>query len=250
MKKHRYQSNAEFVTFVLSFAFKAIVYCLFMVAGPLYAAQSFSLGATINGSGWNGDNRSTGTRFESNKGGQFALSGSYRRDKFYTGVNLQGGDYTFADDAPDQITSLGTISSNNTVVEHNELDLLAGYYFWPNVSLFLDLKGVTSKWSNGYLQNLTGLGVGVSAFRALKPDWIVFGSLGFVNGDIKEKDKSRLGRGSSNALVLGTVYTLKPRQHLNFGIKLRNYEFDYDNGQDQRYSINALFIGYNHVFDW
>ncbi|MCP4387095.1 MAG: hypothetical protein GY802_02285, partial [Gammaproteobacteria bacterium] len=55
------------------------------------AAKSLSVGTTVNGSNWKGDNGSGNSDFESDRGGQLAASVSYRVDKFYTGLNLQGG---------------------------------------------------------------------------------------------------------------------------------------------------------------
>ena len=64
-------------------------------------------------------------------------------DKLYTAINLQNGRYQLDDVAPNQFTSGGRVASNNIDIQQHELDVLAGYYFWETVSLFLDLKGVS-----------------------------------------------------------------------------------------------------------
>lgn len=216
------------------------------------AAQSLSVGATVNGSSWEGDNGAGNSDFESDRGGQFAASINYRVDKFYTGLNLQGGSYDFGSDAPSQFASNGTATSSDTKVEHSDFDLLAGYYFWPNISLFLDLKVTHSEWRDtGYEQAFSGLGFGVSGFHPLNDKWLLFGSFGFVNGEIDDNDDSSShGDGTSTALVGGAVYRLDQANTFNFGLKLRNYDFEFDDGNEQEYSLNGLFFGYNHTFNF
>ena len=215
-----------------------------------HAAQSLSIGATINGSNWKGDNGSGNSNFESDRGGQLAASINYRVDKFYTGLNLQGGTYDFGSDAPTQFTSKGTLASSDVKLEHSDFDLLVGYYFWSNISLFLDLKVTHSEWrDSGYEQAFSGLGFGVSGFHPINDKWVLFGSFGFVNGDLDDDDDtSSHGDGTSTALIGGAVYRLDKSNTINFGLKLRNYEFDFDDGNDQEYSLNGLFFGYNHTF--
>ncbi len=217
----------------------------------LQADNSVSLGVTLNGAEWSGDNGPGRSSFSSTEGGQFGLSANVRLDKFYVGVSLQGGNYDFGSDAPDQFTSNGVATANNTEVKHTDLDILAGYYFWPQVSLFVDLKGAGSRWkSNDYKQSYGGLGLGVSAFHPLNTDWILFGSLGFVNGEVKDNDVSNLGDGKSSALIVGSAYTIEKNQHLNFGFRFRKYDFDFDDGNQQDFPLNGIFVGYTHTFRW
>lgn len=222
------------------------------IAPAGHAARNLSLGITMNGSGWEGDNGSGNSDFESDRGGQFAASINYRVDKFYTGLNLQGGTYDFGSDAPSQFTSRGSLTSDDVKVEHSDFDLLFGYYFWSNVSLFLDLKVTHSEWRDtGYEQAFSGLGIGVSGFHPIDDKWVLFGSFGFVNGDLDDdEDRSSHGDGASSALVGGAVYRIDKSNSINFGIKLRNYNFDFDDGNEQEYTLNGLFFGYNHTFDF
>ena len=202
------------------------------------------------GTGWEGDNGSVSSSFASSKGGQLAFTAAYAVDKFYVGINLQNGQYQFDNTAPDQFTPGARISSSNVEIQQQELDLLAGYYFWESVSLFLDLKGVSNTWSStNYKQNFGGLGLGATAHLPLNTDWTGFGSLGFVGrGEVKDDNKVKVGEGSSGALELGAIYRLADNSTLNMGIKFRNYRFDYLDNTTQDYSVNALFVGYNHVF--
>ncbi len=244
MNKIMNNINTRFAVFAL------LLMLAYVPAGQ--AAKSLSVGATVNGSNWKGDNGSGNSDFESDRGGQFAASVNYRFNQFYTGLNLQGGTYDFGSDAPSQFASNGTATSRDVKVEHSDLDLLAGYYFWPNISLFLDLKVTHSEWRDtGYEQAFSGLGLGVSGFHPINDKWVLFGSFGFVNGDIDDDDdKSSHGDGTSTALVGGAVYRLDQSNTFNFGIKLRNYEFDFDDGNEQEYSLNGLFFGYNHTFNF
>lgn len=231
---------------------KAFVFLISVFTSfSLQAENSVSLGVTLNGAEWSGDNGSGRSSFSSTEGGQFGLSANVKLDRFYVGISLQGGEYSFNSDAPDQFTSKGTVAVSDAKVEHSDFDLLAGYYFWPQVSLFVDLKGAGSKWkNNGYEQTFGGLGLGISAFHPLNQDWLLFGTLGFVNGEIKDNDVSDLGDGKSSALILGSVFTLDKNQHLNFGFRFRKYRFDFDDGNEQDFTLNGVFVGYTHIFRW
>ena len=215
-----------------------------------FSDQRITLGAKLLGAGWQGDNGAGSSSFNSDEGGQLAFSASYTQNKFYAGISLQGGDYTFSGIAPDQFTQSGRNSSSNVEIEHQELDLLAGYYFWEKISLFVDIKGVSNTWSNdSYKQDFSGLGVGVSGYFPINTNWTGFGTLGFVgNGDVKDSSKAKVGEGRSGALELGATYRLKENSTINVGLKFRNYHFEYLDSTSQTYSINALFVGYNHVF--
>lgn len=217
----------------------------------LQAENSVSLGVTLNGARWSGDNGSGRSTFSSTEGGQFGLSANVNLDRLYLGLSLQGGEYSFNGDAPDQFTAAGPVTASDTPVKHSDFDLLAGYYFWPRVSLFVDLKGAGSRWqNNGYEQSFGGLGLGVSGYHPINQNWLLFGSLGFVGGSIKDNDDSDLGDGRSRSLVLGAVYSIEKDQHLNFGFRFRKYRFDFDDGNHQDYTLNGIFLGYTHIFRW
>lgn len=217
----------------------------------IYAQSNLSLGVILNGSGWSGDNGPGNSDFESDAGGQFGLNVNYSRDRFYVGLSLQGGEYRFDNTGPTQFTSSGEIATSNVRVEHSDVDLLAGYYFWQRISLFIDLKTVSSEWlNNNYKQSFSGLGFGVSAFHPLNNKWTLFGSLGFVGGTIEQGDSTNLGDAGSAALSIGANFSMTKNDYLNMGLKFRNYLYDYDDGNEQEYSLNGIFVGYNHVFSF
>ncbi len=220
-----------------------------LLSHPVRAAESISVGVKLLGAGWQGDN-GTGNTFESDKGSQFALNASYRLDRFYTGLNLQGGEYEFSGGTPDQFTTTGRIPAGSGVIEQNDFDLLVGYYVWPQVSVFLDIKAVSNNWrNNSYEQTFSGLGLGVTGFFPHNEYWTFYGAFGFVSdGDIKDSNDNIVGSGDNTALELGAVYALDNSNHINMGFKFRDYAFTHNNGSKQDYSVNALFVGYTHTF--
>ena len=228
------------------------IFSFFLILTSTAQAQSnLSLGVVLNASAWNGDNGTGQSDFNSDEGGQLGFSISYNKQRFYTGLSLQGGDYQFDRTGPKQFTSSGNEDTQNVKVSHSDFDLLAGYYFWDNISLFVDLKAVSSKWlNNDYEQSFSGLGVGISGYKALNAQWTLYGSLGFVGGEINEPDDVKLGDAVSNAFIFGANYTLSKNDRLSMGLKIRNYLFEYDDGSEQEYSLNGLFVGYNHVFSF
>lgn len=234
---------------------KKIIYiCLLLIptiifSGSLAAEQRLILGAKLLGSGWQGSNADAST-FSSDSGGQFAGNIAWQSNKFYAGLNLQNGNYEFTDTAPDQLTFSGSVPAGTEQIQQSEMDLLVGYYFWSQVSVFMDIKSVSNQWqSNQYEQSFGGLGLGVSGFNSLNNDWTLFASLGFVSGDLKNKNGKKIGNGNSSALEVGLVYVLSDVDSLNLGIKLRSYEFKSNAGIQQNYDINALFVGYTYAFN-
>lgn len=225
-------------------------FCLLvMMSASVHAQNNLSLGVVLNASNWSGDNRPSDTHFKSDSGGQLGFSISYSRDRFYTGLSLQGGDYEFDNTGPEQFRSDGNVETQKVKVSHSDFDLLAGYYFWDKISLFVDLKAVNSKWlNNEYEQSFAGLGFGISGYRPLSEKWTLYGSLGFVGGTIQETDDTELGDGVSNAFIIGANWSMTKNDRLSMGLKVRNYLFEYDDGSEQEYSLNGLFVGYNHVF--
>ncbi len=222
---------------------------LLLMAAPAQAS-SLSLGVTLNGTGWSGDNSSGNSHFESDQGGQLGFSLSYSQDRWYVGLSLQGGEYEFSQTAPTQFRASSTQPVQNTNVKHSDFDLLAGYYVWDRISLFIDLKAVGSQWQNNdYEQGFGGLGLGVAGYHPLNEDWTLYGSWGVVGGKISEKNDVEIGDASSSALTIGASYKLNPLDRLSMGLKLRGYQYDFDNGESQTHDLNGIFFGYNHVFE-
>jgi len=214
------------------------------------ADQRLTFGAKLLGAVWKGDNGAGGTDYESNEGGQFGLNVSYKIGDFFTGLNLQRGEYDFNNRAPDKFTPAGRVSNTSVKIQQTDVDLLFGYYFWSQVSLFVDIKNVTNNWlDDPYSQNFLGIGLGTSGYIPINDRWTLFGSFGFIgSGEIKDNNDVKVGEGSSWALEVGTIYTINERHFVNAGIKTRNYSFEYLDSSKQDYNINAIFIGYNYSF--
>ncbi|MGD8591621.1 MAG: hypothetical protein PVF82_02250 [Gammaproteobacteria bacterium] len=241
-----------------------ILSCLAVItslsAPVAFAQQSLGLGAKLLGSTWKGDNVDSGTEFESTNGSQFGFNLVYQYNRFYTGFNFQGGEYKFKDDAPDKIYNVTKQPSRDLKINRGEADILVGYYFWPKVSLFLDLKSITNEWNDddpdtdNYATQFLGVGFGVSGFIPLNDNWMLFGSFGIVPGgtirQIKGYNQGEIGNGDSGALEFGATYNFNRNNRLNFGLKSQwqNYEFDNLARSEQKHQVGSFFIGYNYLF--
>ena len=228
-----------------------VLLILLIYGNAVHADNRLTFGVKLLGAGWNGENSSGGSDFESDKGGQFAANVAYKINDFYVGLNVQQGEYEFKGDAPDRLSIFGRFTSNNVTIKQTDIDLLFGYYFWPQISLFVDIKSVTNDWkSEPYQQTFTGLGLGASGYIPVNDKWTLFGSIGFIGkSDIDDNTDNKVGDGTSYAIEIGTVYTLNANNFLNFGVKTRHYEFEFRDSSKQNYDINAVFIGYNYSFD-
>jgi hypothetical protein len=233
------------------------------LAAQAQSPMSLGLGVKLLGSQWKGDNVDSGTSFESTNGGQFGLNLVFQKGRFYTGFNFQSGNYKFKDNTPDQISKTGSTytvtPTQDATIKRGEADILAGYYIWPRVSLFLDIKSISSEWDDknqntkNYGMDFLGLGLGVSGFIPLNEQWTLFGSLGVVpNGTVKQRngDKADLGSGSSGALEFGSIFNITPQQRINFGLKSQWQDFKFDSTPaiEQKHQLTSIFLGYNYVF--
>ena len=255
-------------TKTLTISFLIVTASLFAHSGAAQSAattspMSLGLGVKLLGSQWKGDNVDSDTTFESSNGGQFGLNLVFQKGRFYTGLNLQSGDYKFKDDAPDQISKTDSTYSKTPVqditIKRGEADILVGYYFWPKVSLFLDIKSISNVWddkdpdTDNYATEFLGLGLGVSGFIPLNEQWTLFGSFGVVpSGTIKQKngDNNEIGNGNSGALEFGSIFNITNQHRINFGLKSQwqNYKFDNDQSDEQKHQLASVFLGYNYVF--
>jgi hypothetical protein len=210
---------------------------------------SFSLGAKIIASNWDGTNSSSGTEYEQTEGGQFGWNLGLQKGRFYAGLSLQGGEYNFSGDGPDQVTVLNTVKVTNVKVTRSEYDLIAGYYFWDSISFFLDIKSVVNEHDkNNYEQKFTGIGIGISGSWPINDDVSLYGSFGFLtSADVLANDK-KVGSVDSSALEFGAVFRVANSHRLNVGLKAQGQEYSFNNGSTQRHNVSGLFFGYNYLF--
>lgn len=223
---------------------------LSLPANAAFASDSgISVSVRLMGGGWSGKNKTSGTDFKSDDGGQAGLNVAYQNGNFYTGLNLQGGEYTFEKDTPDQVSRAGTTGITNDKISHSELDLVFGYYLTRYFSLFFAIKGVSDTWeSNQHKQEFGGVGLGAAGFWPITTDWTLYGSIGAVpSGDIKTNGEV-IGEGKSSALDIGAQYHFSGGHRLTFGVKRSNYVYKYDSGDEQTHSIGGIYAGYTYAF--
>ncbi len=210
---------------------------------------NISLGLKLLSSNWKGSNTDAGTDFERNAGGQFAWNVGLQKDRYYAGLSLQGGSYNFVGNGPDQVTASTSTPVTNVNIQRSEVDLIAGYYFWDNISLFVDIKSVQNKFDkNNYKQNFSGIGVGVAGAWQLNKSWSLYGTFGFVGkGDLKV-NASVVGSANSAALEFGGIYRLSDSHRFNIGFKNQAQKYTFNNGDSQTHNFGGLFVGYNYLF--
>lgn len=212
------------------------------------SGMSFSIRSM--GGNWTGKNKTSGTDFEADKGGQTGLAAVYQNGDFYTGLNLQGGQYTFNGQAPDQVSQSGTTAISDDKITHSELDLVFGYYLTRYFSLFMDIKGASDTWqSNQHKQDFSGVGLGVTGFWPINDNWTLYGSLGAVSsGNLKIKGE-KIGTGKSSALDIGVQYSFSGSGHrVLFGLKSSTYVYTFDAGDEQTHTISGAYLGYSYAF--
>lgn len=237
---------------------KKIILISLTIGGYLYSANVFadsslSLSVKLLSSNWEGSNKtSTPTDFDATEGGQLGFNVAYQKGSFYTGLNFQGGEYKFGNNAPDQITASGvTQFPANTTVEHGQFDLIFGYYFWERISLFVDIKSITNKWKNtDQEQTYTGIGVGASGIWSLGNNWNIYGSIGFVPSGNVQANGSDVGDGTSAAFEVGGTYNINASNRVNFGAKFQSLVYEFDSGDEQTNKMNGLFVGYSYIFQF
>lgn len=207
---------------------------------------SVSFGITLQPARWQGENKSGGSDFDANAS-QLQLNARIKKDKFYGGLSFQGAEFNFSGGAPDIITAAGSQVTNNATIKRGEFDLVAGYYFWPRVSLFVDLKSITNEWQDiNYSAKYAGLGVGATGYIPLDADWLLFGSVGVARLNIKTGG-SDIGDGQGSALVIGFLYKLTTQSNFTISLKTQHNEYQFDQGPDQVHDIGGLVIGFNHT---
>lgn len=226
-----------------------LILCLISINVQAKGDMGLSLGVKLLATNWQGNNQQSDTSFSTTDGGQFGINLAFQKSKFYTGVSFQGGEYTFEEEAPDQVTSSATSASSNVIISRDELDLLVGYFFWEHISLFIDLKSISNQWdSNDYRQTFYGLGLGASGYWPLSKSWSLYGSVGFVPVGQVETEGNKIGDGTSGAFEFGGGYHFDKRNRLTFGVKLQSQTYDYDSGDKTESRLNGVFVGYNHIF--
>lgn len=229
----------------------AILFISLLGIPSTYAQKNrgISIGLKVIGENRKGETQSSGRTFDSTDGGQFGFNLNFRKRRAYTGASFQGGKYKFENSGPDIVTTIGALPFSNGMIKYREVNLIAGYFFWEHVSLFVGVKSIEDEWENvNFKQSFTGVGGGVSGIWPINAHWDFYGSAAFIpEGEVKT-NKAKSGDGKSTTLEFGTVYRLSERDRFTLGLKFSTVVYAFDSGDEQEMKTNGLFIGYSHYF--
>lgn len=210
---------------------------------------SLRLGVELIGSSWTGSNRNSDTDFDDG-GAMLGLNLHFQKRRFFTGLELRGGEYRFNDDTPDQISGNNTESFRDVEIGHTELDLDVGYHFWKHISLFLTYRTMTNEWSNNdYEMRFGGLGVGVAGQWPIAKRWDLHGSFSLVPNATVDGDVDNIGDASAGELEFGAAYT-RNKHRFGFGLRLNTVTYDFDIGDKQEHTNLGLYGNYAYRFDF
>ncbi len=211
----------------------------------VHAAPVFSLGTKLGVGGWNLDDNDGSSRAEG-KGSMLNIHAALHWTQAYAGLGLSGGNFDFGDHAPRQPTNPND-STQSGKISRGEFDVVFGYYFWQNYSLFWALKSTSEKWDDGYTLETGGLGMGVAANHTLSPHWSLLWNAGLMTLNVKH-DKDDVGDGIAAALEFGGLFRPTENTTLNAGLKIQSQDLNYDNGVRQKQATSLLGFGVNHAF--
>jgi hypothetical protein len=218
---------------------------LLLVASQAWAQAEtrYSLGAKLDFSTWKGDNPG-GASFKAGAP-MLGLEAKVQHAKWFGGLTLTGGEFTFDTLAPSRPTNPLPAGSEPVTIKRGEVDLVLGYRFWSRISLFLDLKNVSNEWNtDGYKTEYSGLGIGITGFHPLSSQWTLFGNFGFLPMNIRA-DGQEVGNATRSALNVGFLYRINPWLNLRIGLQSQAQIDKYDSGGEQTHNINALMFGIN-----
>jgi hypothetical protein len=214
-------------------------------AAPVHAAPEFSIGAKLGFGNWTVDDNDDSDRAEG-KGSMLNVQAAVQWSKAYVGLGLSGGKFNFDDHAPRQPTNHGD-STQSGEIKRGEFDLVFGYHFWDDYSLFWALKSTTEEWEDGYTLETGGLGMGIAANHALSSTWSLLWRAGLMSFNAKH-DEEDIGDGGGAALEFGAVFRPLTSTTINFGLKTQTRDVKYDNDVRQKNSTTLLGAGVNHAF--
>ncbi len=219
-----------------------------MAREPVY----LGLGGKVSLSNWKGNNNNNTSENNNSyqaDATQLGANISIAYKNFYGGLSLQGGEFDFKKGSPAQIYENGqTVLADSNKVSRSEFNLVAGYYFWPKISLFLDLKTVGYEWAQSdYSRSSYGLGFGVAGFIPLSPKWSLYGSTGLIPLKVAAEGKN-IGDGTGAALTFGAQYKITNHGHISFNSNFQHHQYTFDNEQKQAYTIGSIEFAYNYYF--
>lgn len=205
-----------------------------------------NLGGRFAIGNWNGENKRDGSKFDS-EAAQIGADLTLRYGKFFGGIGIFGGQYTFSGDAPDRPTRPNP-AGTKVRINRGEVNLIAGYNVIPQLSVFLNLQQILNEWDGeNYEIKYNGFGFGVSSNLPLSREWVLYGSFGIVPVKITQSGDT-IGDGRGGSLELGGTYIINPATTVSVSIRGQNREFDYDTAPDQVHTTGALQFRFNKSF--
>lgn len=227
-----------------------LLFPLFIISQTSSAAVKINVSAKLSPTIWSGSNNKPNEKDFEENANQWSFGVSFQRAKLYGGLSLHIAEFDFGSPAPDKVTATNSSSSSNVTIEHAETDLTLGYYFWPTISLFIDIKNIGNNWQGeSYDYAYNGVGMGVSAFRPINARWTLVGSLGFVPKlTIKDSNGGKLGDGNGSALDIGFLYHVAEKTNLSVGLKSQTNTLNFDSGDKQDHKRGGLYVGIAHQF--
>ena len=167
-----------------------------------------------------------------------------QKDRWYSGLLLKSGNFKFEGVVPEQNTGLVIDPSE---IGHGDFDLIAGYYLWNRVSLFVDLKSTSMEWiDNNYVVAFGGVGFGISGYYPLKAS-VLYSSFGLVSL-VSTVDKVEVGTGGGSSFEFGWMKKLSASISLKIGVKSQTQVIDFTANEQQQNHIGGLVIGLNRAF--
>ena len=214
---------------------------------------SITPGVVLFPNTWSGEDKDTGEKFSSSAT-NLGINLKFQWRDLYTGISVAGAEYEFntKDYSPARPSAILPLKDDPIKIKRNEFDLLIGYYVWDMVSIFVDLRSKSLKWSDDYEITYAGLGAGVTGHYSFSPKWTIFGSLGASSLDIKSKERGynerNIGDGVGTAASFGVLYRLTRMLNFYSTFKSQRQEYRYDNKITEIHDINGINIGFSTVF--
>ena len=228
---------------IFSFLMLVMLHSTILMAEPLVFTPEIDVQLTS----WQGENVTDAETYDADAG-MLAIQLKLHKDRWYTGLAFKGGEFEFTGTAPRREDGATSGSATETVTR-GEFDLVAGYYFWDRVSLFVDIKASSNTWiSDDHQVSYGGLGFGITAYRPYSDSWLFYGSFGVVPLTAKVDD-AEVGSGEGSSLEFGALRRLGNNMNLLISIKSQSQNIDYDGGDKQQSQIGGLNIGFSRSFD-
>lgn len=223
-----------------------------LLISPAQAVEEWrlTLGGKLQGLTFKGDNGVSGGKdFEADTTA-VGLSAGLQRGSWYTGLRLSVGDYDFTDGAPDIEPIEGPSSVESVTVGRGEVDLMFGYYFWPQVSLFTGVKFISHEYQDqDYRLSYNGGSVGIAGYHPLNERWSAFGNLSVTNLNMR-KEGDKLGQSNGSALEVGVIHRLSEESMIAISLHGQNQKNKFDINENQTHEIGGISFGFYHSFSY